>query len=54
MSGLTTAQQWGHDHIIRCTCGSWLMVQHWQLEELRNDIRPTCPHVRAAAMGDAA
>lgn len=42
MSGLTTIQQWRHDHIIRCTCGAWLMVSHRQLE---GHAPVACPHI---------
>lgn len=51
MNGLTSRQQWGLEHIVRCTCGSWLMVHDWQLH---NDTPPDCPHIRAAAMEEAA
>lgn len=55
MTGLTTTQQWTHDHITRCTCGSWLLIterQRWELAH--NDQRPACPHINAAAMEGAA
>lgn len=54
MSGLTSRQQWTLDRITRCTCGSWLVLAEWQMEQLRNDIRPACPHVTAESMEDAA
>ena len=32
MSGLTTRQQWTHDHIQRCPgCGEWRLLTHRQL-----------------------
>ena len=54
MNGLTSQQQWTLDHITRCTCGSWMVLAHWQLAQLRDDVRPVCPHVNPAAMGDVA
>lgn len=51
MTGLTSRQQWTHERIARCTCGSWMVLteeQRWLLAEL--DIRPACPHINHAAM----
>lgn len=51
MNGLTSRQEWTHDHIVRCTCGSWMVVMDLELRALTEcDIHPTCPHITAAAM----
>lgn len=49
-SGLTSQQQWTHDHISRCTCGSWVVLTEWQRRQLADDVRPACPHINPAAM----
>ena len=50
MSGLTSRQQWTHDHIVRCTCGAWTVVTDQQLRAGDH----TCPHISAASMEAAA
>jgi len=50
MNGLTSRQAWTHEHIARCSCGSWMVVTDRQLHALNNDIHPTCPHITPAAM----
>jgi len=45
MSGLTSAQQWTHDHLVRCTCGAWMVVTHQTLTRItETDTHPECPH----------
>lgn len=51
MSGLTSRQQWIHDHITRCTCGAWTVLTDKQLRD--GHVAP-CTHVTAAAMETAA
>lgn len=51
MSGLTSRQQWTHDHIARCTCGSWVVLTDAQATRLAShDEHPQCRHVTATAM----
>lgn len=51
MSGLTSRQQWAHDHIARCTCGSWVVLTDEQAKRLaRYDEHPVCRHATAMAM----
>ena len=47
MSGLTSKQQWTHDHITRCTCGTWHVITHRQLT---GHTPTTCHHTNPAAM----
>lgn len=54
MNGLTSRQEWTHEHIVRCTCGSWLVITDWQLKQLADDTRPVCPHINPTAMEAAA
>ena len=51
MSGLTSRQQWTHDHIVRCTCGAWIVVTD---QQLRAGQPAACSHVEPAAMETAA
>lgn len=50
MNGLTSRQAWTHEHITRCTCGSWVVISEWERIQLADDIRPACPHITATAM----
>jgi hypothetical protein len=51
MSGLTTQQQWTHDHIARCTCGAWMVLFERELWELVHlDRRPACRHINPSTM----
>ena len=53
MSGLTSRQQWDHDHIARCTgCGAWEIVTDIELrmraaEQWPDPVGP-CEHIEAA------
>jgi len=50
MNGLTSRQQWTHDHITRCSCGAWIVLTDKQLRTGDH----TCPHITATAMEAAA
>lgn len=51
MNGLTSRQEWTHDHIARCTCGSWVVLTDRQTKSASP---VTCTHINPAAMGGAA
>ena len=55
MKGLTSQQAWTHEHIVRCTCGAWLVVTEHELRaRAAETTTTTCPHINPAAMGDVA
>jgi len=47
MKGLTTKQQWTHEHIARCTCGAWVVLTEREMKALAEDFeRPDfCKHL---------
>lgn len=48
-------QAWTHEHIVRCTCGAWLVVPDYELQaRAAEPAAARCPHVTATAMGDVA
>jgi len=50
MSGLTTRQQWAHDHIARCPCcGSWELITETERAMRELNLNPrTCHHIETA------
>jgi len=47
VKGLTTKQQWTHEHITRCTCGAWVVLTEREMKALaQDDERPDfCKHL---------
>ena len=55
MSGLTSRQQWRHDHIARCTCcGSWEIVTDIELRMRAAELWPQLDHCEHLDPGLAA
>ena len=51
MNGLTSRQAWTHEHIARCTCGSWQVITHVELVRRAEGFTPApCPHIHTQAM----